>query len=300
MRFVNCLWLYNSAENSGGAIYLSSSGPNIWSNTFSSNASTGIEYYCGGGAIYGHHCSSVIRNCIAWNNEAIRGSEIMARQGDGSEVMDVDFCDVKDGYEGIYVENHPFAWGSHNITEPPLFAGKSYTPYALNKFSPCVNRGSNDHSSIVDIEGNPRPFMGTVDMGAYEYMGIHLFEADTFGLSVCGGSIDLALHGGSQNASRDYLILGSLSGSIQGTPLPGGAILPVNWDMFTELMLGLLGSSVFDQFLGSLDAAGEATAHLNIPAIDPSAIGIGMTYAYCMKPPLQWEASNPLVITLVP
>ena len=90
-----------------------------------------------------------------------------------------------------------------------------------------------------------------------------------------------------------------MSGTVPGLPLPGGlAALPVNWDIFSDLVMALLNSPVFSNFMGTLDADGRSTAQLNIPAFPVSA-GIIMHYAFCCNNPFDF-VSNPVAIEMVP
>ncbi|MHC4946269.1 MAG: hypothetical protein ACYTG7_24920, partial [Planctomycetota bacterium] len=85
--------------------------------------------------------------------------------------------------------------------------------------------------------------------------------ADTHEISeTAGGQVNFSLKAGEDQANRTYLLLGTVSGTDPGTPLPGGlATLPLNWDPFTDVVLLLLNSPVFLNFLGSLDANGQAS-----------------------------------------
>ena len=60
--------------------------------------------------------------------------------------------------------------GANNFTNPPLFANLSAGDFHLNAASPCINTGNNSYLAIsTDLDGNPRIFGGTVDLGAYEF-----------------------------------------------------------------------------------------------------------------------------------
>ena len=57
----------------------------------------------------------------------------------------------------------------------------------LSRTSPGINRGSNRAAPPCDYDGDPRPAMGAVDMGADEFTGAHLLAADAFALSAAAG-----------------------------------------------------------------------------------------------------------------
>jgi plastocyanin len=114
-----------------------------------------------------------------------------------------------------------------------------------------------------------------------------------------GGQVNFFLDAGPANGNRIYLMLGSITGSVPGTPLPGGtAVLPINWDVFTGLVVSLLNTPIFSNFQGSLDVSGKGTAALNLGPL-PGAAGLIMTFAYAVAPPWNF-ASNTVGITVVP
>jgi hypothetical protein len=125
-------------------------------------------------------------------------------------------------------------------------------------------------------------------------------DSDSLSAST-GGTVNLALDAGAEKAYRNYLVLGSASGTDPGIPLPGGeATLPVNWDPFTEFVVALLNTPVFLNFLGTLDGEGKATAQINTGGpLNPQFAGITLYFAFCLDYP--WEfVSNPLAIEIVP
>jgi hypothetical protein len=143
--------------------------------------------------------------------------------------------------------------------------------------------------------------MGTVDMGADELSGTHPLEADHFELSeTSGGVIGFSLNGGASNGGRGYLMLASVTGTLPGIPLPGGhAVLPLNWDSFTNMVLAFLNTPIFDQFMGTLAVGGEASATFN--TLGP-VYGMGdltLSFAFALNKP--WDfVSNPINILVVP
>ena len=123
---------------------------------------------------------------------------------------------------------------------------------------------------------------------------------DTYTLPVTGGSINFSLDAGAANASRNYILLGSVSGTTPGTQLPGGmASLPLNWDFFTNLVISFINTPVFKDFTGALDASGKASASLNAGAIPGGAVGLSMYFAYTLPFPYDL-ASTPVKIDIVP
>lgn len=114
-----------------------------------------------------------------------------------------------------------------------------------------------------------------------------------------GAAISFTLDAGASNGNRKYVILGSLSGFEPGTALPGGsAVLPLNWDWFTDFVFSQANSALFVNFLGWLNANGQATAQFNCPPL-PGYAGTLLHFAYCCNNPFNF-ASNPVTIKLVP
>jgi len=111
---------------------------------------------------------------------------------------------------------------------------------------------------------------------------------------VLGGKRSFDLNAGSQNANRAYALLGSISGTSPGTPLPGGAVtLPLNYDSFTSMIISNFNCPVFSDFLGVLDSEGKADAILNATgAIDPVFIGVVMHFAFTLNKPWDFVSNS--------
>jgi hypothetical protein len=125
-------------------------------------------------------------------------------------------------------------------------------------------------------------------------------SADVNTLPIEGdGVVNFVLSAGVANANRNYLLLGSVSGTSPGTVLPGGqAVLPLNLDYFTDFVILKINTKLFFDFLGTLNAFGDGTAQLNtkgMKPISPGCIGTVMHFAYF----LSWDfASNPVAIEI--
>lgn len=92
--------------------------------------------------------------------------------------------------------------------------------------------------------------------------------------------VDFNIAGGTENAGRLYLILGSLSGTSPGLPISPGVTLPLNVDAFTDANLQLLNTPFFPGFFGVLGADGEATAQFDsLGPLDVAFAGLTMTFA---------------------
>jgi hypothetical protein len=95
-------------------------------------------------------------------------------------------------------------------------------------------------------------------------------------------TVNFALNAGPAHAGRIYILVGTMSGTSPGTPLPGGlATIPINYDSFCNLTL-TRGAPIFTNFFGVLDGDGQAMATLNIPAGSGIPPGARMHYAYAL------------------
>ena len=103
-------------------------------------------------------------------------------------------------------------------------------------------------------------------------------------------------------AGRPYLLMGSLSGTEPGFALPGGKVVPLEWDFLTDLLLSLLGTPICVNFMGTINAQGNAAAQLNtLGPLDPIVIGETMHMAFILGLPPGWDyASNPIAVTFEP
>ena len=108
------------------------------------------------------------------------------------------------------------------------------------------------------------------------------------------------LDAGSENAGRQYIILGSVTGTYPGTTLPGGLQVPLNRDFFTDLMRQWINSTFFQEFYGTLDAEGQATATMYAPPAVLLPLSLRtLNLAYVLLGPADF-ASNAVPIQLVP
>ncbi len=125
-------------------------------------------------------------------------------------------------------------------------------------------------------------------------------EADTHTLPELGGTVNFTLDSGAGNGNRNYFLLGSVSGTTPGFPLPGGLTLPLNWDVFTGIVFQKVNTPFFSTFQGQLDALGQGAAQLNtLGPLPPGFVGVKLYFAYLLYQPFD-SVSNPLAIEIVP
>lgn len=301
-KIVNNIISGNQTNFSGGGIYaysyVTSCVIALENNTITNNTSSSM-----GGGFYVNafpHCY----NTIFCNNTAPTGSEIYIY--DSGSILTIDFSNIEGGKSSVYKYPGTMVdWGSGMIFENPCFINPAANDFHLTGRSPCINMGTNDGTPDKDVEGNPRCFMGTTDMGAYEFTGTHALESDVFVLTGAGGNVNFSLDAGPGNAGRTYLLLGSISGTAPGFYLPGNKnILHLNWDILTEIIAVIVNPSspVFVDFYGTLDSLGKATAAVDTNGPIPGVINLTASFAYPLEgPPYPWDfASNPVNIDIVP
>jgi hypothetical protein len=112
-----------------------------------------------------------------------------------------------------------------------------------------------------------------------------------------GGTIELHVDAGPSRAGRLLVMLGGFSGTSPGTPLPGGATLPLNWDFYTDFVANYLNAPVFTNFVSTLDSSGRTTATLNMIPL-PSGLGLTFFHAGTVFAPWDWT-TNPIGIEIV-
>ncbi|MFH2001279.1 MAG: C25 family cysteine peptidase, partial [Planctomycetota bacterium] len=125
--------------------------------------------------------------------------------------------------------------------------------------------------------------------------------ADAYSIHVATASqIHFLLNAGADKANRPYLLLASATGVLPGFELPGGKTLPINWDLFTDLLLTLAGTPACQDFMGILNAQGKGMAALDtMGPLDPALIGLNTFFAYTLGSPFEF-VSNPVEIIIAP
>ena len=145
----NCAIISNNVNLNGGGVYLYYNS-SINNCTISGNSAGGE----GGGVFC--NAAGTLTNCIVYYNTASIG----------------------DNWHNLVATNYayccttPLPVGAGNITNDPMFVKASAGNYYLLEGSPCIEAGTNLPWMIgaTDLDGNPRIYDDTVDMGAYEFI----------------------------------------------------------------------------------------------------------------------------------
>ena len=202
-QLVNCSFFKNAAGKRGGAMHSigligGRNDPDYLNCTFFKNQA-GER----GGAIYhDNQGSSLISNCILWNNEAPNRPEIDVLNESSS--VDVGNSILDDGLEdeNIILPLNVSDRGN-NLDLDPMFMDTLIGDLRLRTGSPAINQGDNtviptDVDS--DLQGSFRVVDNFVDIGAYELSGTECESAIRLS---CGDTLQAtARHQGAQPAEE--------------------------------------------------------------------------------------------------
>jgi hypothetical protein len=145
----NCLVYANHSERHGGGVY-------CYRSVMNNCTISGNNCAMRGGGIYLLQDSS-LRNCIIYHNTAGEADPNWYNDPGDTGMSYINSC------------TYPDTGGSACITNEPEFVDWELHDYHLNMSSPCINAGSNEFAyGAIDLDGNPRISIGTVDMGVYE------------------------------------------------------------------------------------------------------------------------------------
>lgn len=264
-----------------GNLYMQN-GAELIHNTIAGNRVSGVPLLDTGGAIHLQESKVYIRNSILWNNRVFQPNDYeIYLEGNSNSRIDIDYCDLEAGSGAIGIGGSGTCMlGGNMIDINPKFT--SSWDFHLEWDSPCINRG--DHftsSSILDIDNESRTYGSTVDLGADEYNNTLALDASTstYMISYSNPSpIQFDLKAGVGNANKHYRLLACVTGYNPGGILPSGINLPINWDVYTDLMFPLINTPAYQNFEGVLDSVGNATAVFNSSPL-PN-YGFFFTFAY--------------------
>lgn len=127
------------------------------------------------------------------------------------------------------------------------------------------------------------------------------FSANPATVPSTGGAVNLNLNAGAKLAGRLYLVGGSLTGIDPGIPLPGtpdNKTLPLTFDLFSTFLLYSVNSPMFQNFAGTLNASGQATAKMVLPNLGTSAIGLTACFAW-LTTDAPFYTSIPVTVKIV-
>ncbi|MCL2072304.1 MAG: T9SS type A sorting domain-containing protein [Marinilabiliaceae bacterium] len=155
---LNCLIIGNTTSSTdataittGGGVY--NYGGTVANCTVTDNTTTGD-----GAGIY--NIDGTIANNIIWKNNDTQ----IFNTGNNSTIA---YNAIQGGFAG----DGNIDISDDNINGGPMFVDPDNDNFRLMNNSPCIDAGENLYVTDIntlDLDGNPRIFNGTVDMGAYE------------------------------------------------------------------------------------------------------------------------------------
>ena len=161
--FNNCVISNNTVNGRGGGVYCSQSNPTFTNCVISNNTAKS-----GGGVYCNTNGNPTLRNSIIWGNSAPIGNQIYTY--DSTCTVTLSYCDYANGTNDV---KGPGTVNADNcINSDPQFVDPTNKNYRLKSTSPCIDKGNNSYipSGITtDLDGKPRIYNGTVDLGPYEY-----------------------------------------------------------------------------------------------------------------------------------
>jgi hypothetical protein len=186
-------------------------------------------------------------------------------------------------------------------------------------------------TALADFFGTPVALSGdrtVVGAGFDDDLGFfsgsaYLFDVEPLSSSVTqislasGGSQPLSLDAGHLHAGENYWLLGSMSGTSPGIPLPGGLLLPLNPDRYFTRTLERPNLPPLANSKGTLNASGHADAAFTTVPLDVNLAGLTVHHAFVTlgavaaastgssstpapAPALATFASNAFALTFVP
>jgi hypothetical protein len=156
-------------------------------------------------------------------------------------------------------------------------------------------------TSVAGISGDPGGYHAkpTIDLAfAIELTDTQPLTADAETLFDGPGTVQFELDAGAAHAGGTYFLGASLSGQQPGIPLPGGLLLPINWDSLTDLILPNDDAQWFFDFFGQLNGQGMAHPRLEWPG-HPKSAGWAIDLAACTILPFDF-VSNAWTLSILP
>lgn len=219
-----------------------------------------------------------------------------------AEARDVsDDGSVVVGFSGGFMDYNAFIWTESTgmvklydyLTDLGVTTHQGWTVAYANAVS---DDGTVIVGSVQDASWNLYPFVATIP-------SLNQLEADVNEISAAtGGTVSFSMNAGTSNASRDYFLCGSVSGTDPGYLLPGGlTTLPLNRDFFSDYIFNNMNNTNFIDFAGTLDASGLGTATLDTlgPVTPILPVGTTMHFAFTLRSPFNF-VSNAVAVEIIP
>ena len=166
---------------------------------------------------------------------------------------------------------------------------------------------SGAQSRLFEVDASGQTVWSYQSPGTDVFFHAHSVErrlwASTADVSVAnGGRIDFTHLLDSERSGDFYYLLGSLTGTLPGIPLPGGVHLPLNEDVLLIGMLVYPNIGVFEDTLGMVDPQGRAASAIDIQSglLLPALIGLEMDLVHAIVDGTGYvvEVSNVVTVTI--
>ena len=194
-KFINCVFMNNTAENDGGAIYFAGRDPELINCLIADNLafdhgggvfvsfgnfrmrnSTVARNSAGtlGGGVYAELINgALIENTILWDGSAPQGSDLAL---ESNADLDVSYCCVSTALPQTYIDpTSAVNWGGGNIEADPVFERGTLGDFYLrppiygHTGSPCLDAGNGTAEALglqnLTARKDAEPDTGTVDIG---------------------------------------------------------------------------------------------------------------------------------------
>lgn len=169
--------LFRNVSGPGGCIHISEGNAKLINVSIADND---ISWQNGNPGIVCWKANLQITNTILYNN----GSSQITCEEDFYQVgstISAQYSDLKNGEMGIILTGiDSLYWGPGNINVNPMFSDTLNNDFSLSSGSPCIDAGTPDTSGLnlpdYDLAGNPRIWNKRIDMGAYEWNNIGVFD----------------------------------------------------------------------------------------------------------------------------
>ncbi|MCE9613400.1 MAG: right-handed parallel beta-helix repeat-containing protein [Lentisphaerae bacterium] len=177
LRIENSVFIHNTADLSGGALYAGYSqfGPGtpvgVYNCTFYSNASPAGKAVC----VSFEEARVDVQNCIVWG-----ATNDQLRTQNSTPVLRVGYSDLEGGFASTFPRHGTITDLGGLLDGDPQFAdadgaddviGTADDDLRLTAGSPCIETGLAEVAPDHDRDGLVRPQGTRVDIGAYEFAG---------------------------------------------------------------------------------------------------------------------------------
>lgn len=177
VRISNALFSNNHTQSSyggsrGGAIYCTGYSIDEVALTISNSTFCNNSAEASGGAIYLRYTNAVMLNTICWGNAP---QEIYLSGWNEENEFIIANSDLSNGQLSIINENYGTVnWLEGNISSDPLFLDPNINNYYLQNGSPCIDAGIDffEWEGEIYLDLSPDDYYGLApDMGTYEWDG---------------------------------------------------------------------------------------------------------------------------------